>query len=95
MKVLVSGLVNIETTLQIRKFPIDYFPIDYPFFGINSSVSGVAYNISKAMKTLGNDIELTSMIGNDFEGEQIVKNLKESGIGFETVKRDSRIYCFI
>ncbi len=38
MKVIVSGLVNIETTLKVRKFPIDYYPIDYPFFGIKSDV---------------------------------------------------------
>ena len=49
-KILVSGLVNVESTLKVRKFPIDYYPIDYPFFGIKSTVSGVAYNISKALK---------------------------------------------
>ena len=44
MKILVSGLVNTETTVKIKKFPIEYFPIDYPFFGVNTRVSGVAYN---------------------------------------------------
>jgi hypothetical protein len=46
--ILISGLFNMETTLQIKGFPIDYFPIDYPFFGINTSVSGVSANIAKA-----------------------------------------------
>ncbi len=32
-KILVSGLVNTETTVKIKEFPIPYFPIDYPFFG--------------------------------------------------------------
>lgn len=59
MRVLVSGLINIETTLKVRKFPIDYYPIDYPFFGIRSSVSGVAYNAGKALLTLGNDIQIS------------------------------------
>ena len=67
-KILVSGLCNIETTLKVNKFPIEYYPIDYPFFGIKSSVSGVAYNISKALKTLGDDVTLVSYVGNDFEG---------------------------
>jgi ribokinase len=31
-KILVSGLVNTETTVKIKEFPIPYFPIDYPFF---------------------------------------------------------------
>ena len=32
MNVLVSGLVNVETSVKVRKFPIEYYPIDYPFF---------------------------------------------------------------
>ena len=56
MKILVSGLLNTETTTAIRSFPIQYYPIDYPFFGINTAVSGVAFNIAKALRTLGNEI---------------------------------------
>ena len=68
MKIIVSGLINIETTLKVRKFPIEYYPIDYPFFGINSDVSGVAYNVAKAFLALGNKVQLTSFIGEDEEG---------------------------
>lgn len=32
-KILVSGLINTETTIKIKQFPIKYFPIDYPFLG--------------------------------------------------------------
>ncbi|MEJ5187785.1 MAG: hypothetical protein WHT84_01085 [Breznakiellaceae bacterium] len=38
MRVLVSGLVNIETTLQIDAFPLEYEPVRYPFWGIQSTV---------------------------------------------------------
>ena len=31
MKILVSGLLNVETTLAVREFPIPYYPIDYLF----------------------------------------------------------------
>lgn len=48
--ILVSGLINTETTVRVRQFPVSYYPIDYPFFGVNTAVSGVAYNISKALK---------------------------------------------
>ena len=67
MKVMVSGLINIETTLKIRKFPIEYYPIDYPFFCIKSNVSGVGYNVAKALLTLDNEIQLVSFMGNDDE----------------------------
>ena len=50
--ILVSGLINIETTLKIDAFPIPYQPVRYPFFGINSTVSGVGFNVSKALTTL-------------------------------------------
>lgn len=86
--ILISGLFNIETTLKIKGFPIDYFPIDYPFFGINSSVSGVAVNIAVAEKTLGNEVSVISLLGNDFEGDMIINYINEKGINTDYVKRD-------
>ncbi|RKI44378.1 carbohydrate kinase family protein [bacterium D16-51] len=88
MRVIVSGLINIETTLKVRKFPIDYYPIDYPFFGIKSGVSGVAYNVGKALLTLGNDIQITSFIGEDEEGERILLNLQDERIGNQFIYRE-------
>ena len=61
--ILVSGLINTETTVRVRQFPVNYYPIDSPFFGVNTAVSGVAYNISKALKTLGDDVTLLTMTG--------------------------------
>ena len=88
MKIIVSGLVNIETTLKIKDFPIQYYPIDYPFFGIKSNVAGVAYNVAKAMKTLGNDVDLISFLGRDEEGERIKKVLTEEQIGQEYIAEE-------
>ena len=87
-KILVSGLCNIETTLKVHKFPIDYYPIDYPFFGIKSNVSGVAYNIARALKALGDEVTLTSFIGNDFEGEYIIKELENNNIDVNFIKKE-------
>jgi acarbose 7IV-phosphotransferase len=64
-KILVSGLINIETTLRVEGFPIPYTPVRYPFFGLNSSVSGVGYNIARALTILGDDVRLLSIIGKD------------------------------
>ena len=86
-KIFVSGLMNIETTVKIKSFPINYFPIDYPFFGVNSSVSGVGVNVGKALKKLNNDVKFTSMIGNDFEGDNVIKCLEEENIDSGLVKR--------
>ncbi len=80
MKAIVSGLVNIETTLKVRDFPIDYYPIDYPFYGIHSDVAGVAYNLSKAFMKLGDEVELFSFLGNDEEGERVLDRLRKEGV---------------
>lgn len=85
MKILVSGLVNTETTAAVRGFPIQYYPIDYPFFGIDTSVSGVAYNLAKALKTLGDEVTLCSMVGDDFAAAYIREELSRQGIGTEQV----------
>lgn len=85
-KILVSGLINTETTVKVRKFPIEYYPIDYPFFGVNTRVSGVAYNIVKALKTLGDDVNLTTMTGKDFGAEYVVSKMKEIGVSTQYVK---------
>jgi ribokinase len=84
-KILVSGLVNVETNTKIQNFPINYCPINYSFFGVESNVSGVAYNISKALTTLGDDVSICSMTGKDFNAEYIIKELKELGISGKNV----------
>lgn len=81
MKVIVSGLINIETTLKVKKFPINYYPIDYPFFGIKSDVSGVAYNVAKALLTLDHEVQIISFIGDDEEGNRILSKLEDERIG--------------
>lgn len=90
MKALVSGLVNIETTVKIREFPIQYAPIDFPFFGIRSGVSGVAYNISKALMSLGSKVRFSSFIGGDFEGRRILETLTADGIDADLIRAELR-----
>jgi ribokinase len=69
MSILVSGLVNIETTLKIDAFPLEYDPVRYPFWGINTTVSGVGTNVSLALHTLGKDVYFCTLLGTDFYGE--------------------------
>lgn len=65
MTILVAGLINIEITLRIESFPIHYNPVNYPFFGVNSSVSGVGYNVAKALTVLGDNVSFLSLTGKD------------------------------
>ncbi|GAA5218178.1 carbohydrate kinase family protein [Corallincola platygyrae] len=70
-RILVSGLINIETTLAIDGFPLNYFPVTYAFDKVHSTVSGVGYNVAKALHTLGNDIDITSLIGQDLNAKLV------------------------
>ncbi|WP_018249549.1 carbohydrate kinase family protein [Orenia marismortui] len=84
-KILVSGLINIETTLKIKEFPLEYNPVNYPFFGVNSTVSGVGYNLAKALTALGDEVNLLSMIGQDLSAKAIISTLEEEGIAGDYV----------
>ena len=84
-RILVSGLINIETTLLVEDFPIVYEPVRFPFFGIQSSVSGVGYNVAKALTVLGDDVRLLSLIGEDMAGRLVLDSLAADGIPGERV----------
>jgi sugar/nucleoside kinase (ribokinase family) len=83
--ILVSGLINIETTVRVEAFPIEYSPVRYPFYGVNSTVSGVGYNIAKALRTLGDTVDLVSMIGEDASGTVVRLTLEMDGLKAENV----------
>mgnify|MGYP001202621532 CR=1 FL=1 len=83
---LVAGLINIETTLKINGFPIDYNPVQYPFYGVNSSVSGVGYNVSKALTTLNDDVHFLSLLGDDDAQMLVRAKLKQLGIADKYVQ---------
>ena len=87
MKIFVSGLVNIETTVAVRGFPISYYPIDFNKFGISSNVSGVGYNLAKALTTLGDEVELHSFIGSDEEAERILSRMDKDGVDSTHIAR--------
>ncbi len=79
-RILVSGLINIETTLRVEGFPIPYNPVNYPFFGVNSRVSGVGYNLAKALTVLGDEVRFLSLIGADPAGQLVRMALAEDCI---------------
>jgi acarbose 7IV-phosphotransferase len=75
-----SGLINLETTLAIEGFPLNYDPVRYPFFGLQSTVSGVGFNIAAALTKLGNQVAFSSLIGSDENGLLARKALVQAGV---------------
>ncbi len=84
-RLFVAGLINLETTLAIDGFPLPYNPVRYPFFGIQTTVSGVGYNLAKALTMLGNQVDFASLIGGDDNGLLVRKALKGDGIGDDLI----------
>jgi sugar/nucleoside kinase (ribokinase family) len=87
-RILVSGLINVETTLRVGSFPIHYEPVRYPFFGLSSTVSGVGYNVAKALITLGEGVDFLSLIGRDSAEQQVRAALAQDGIPGDYVVAD-------
>jgi ribokinase len=83
--IAVSGLINIETTLRVDGFPIEYVPVRYPFFGVQSTVSGVGLNVAAALRALGSEVELFSIIGADADGTRVRHELAAHDIGDDHV----------
>jgi sugar/nucleoside kinase (ribokinase family) len=79
-KILVSGLINLETTLKIDRFPQEYFPVRYPFFGVGTTVSGVGYNVARALTTLGDSVSFLSLIGQDLAGQVVRLTMKPQNL---------------
>ena len=76
----VAGLVNVETTLAIDGFPLDYFPVRYPFYGLHTAVSGVGWNVAKALTVLGNRVDFAALIGSDPNGTLARDGVLDAGI---------------
>ena len=74
-----------ETTLAIEGFPLQYSPDNYPFFGIQTTVSGVGLNISNALTKLGNLVDFASLIGKNGNGWLVRRRLAEEGISDDLI----------
>lgn len=77
---LISGLINIETTLKIEQFPLDYYPVSYNFGGVGDTVSGVATNVGKALHTLGREVRLVGLLGRDPLSQLAAHALQADGL---------------
>jgi sugar/nucleoside kinase (ribokinase family) len=81
--ILVCGNSNLETTLRVEDFPLEYAPVHYRFHGIHSQVSGVGFNIATALATLGDRVRFASLVGRDPAAALVESALETRGIGRE------------
>lgn len=66
--------------MAIDGFPLDYFPVRYPFNSLHTAVSGVGWNIARALTTLGNSVDFATLIGGDNNGQLVSQGLANASI---------------
>lgn len=89
-KIGVCGLVNLETTVPVDSFPINYNPINYKFFGITTHPSGVGLNLAGALSTLGDEVRLMTLCGNDTAANAVKDYLISHNIDTSFVRADAK-----
>lgn len=78
--ILVAGLINYETICGVEGFPVEYKPVRYPFHKVHGSVSGVGYNVAKALTVLGDGVRFLSLVGRDSASLAVRDTLERDGI---------------
>ncbi|HYP20923.1 MAG TPA: carbohydrate kinase family protein [Chloroflexia bacterium] len=79
-RLLVQGNVNLETTLRIPTFPIPYQSAQFVPHAVDIGVSGVGYNLAKALSVLGDEVVLAAILGRDTAAATIRKQLHDDGL---------------
>ena len=51
-------------------------PVRFPFWGVKTTISGVDYNIVKALTVPGNDVDFVSLIGTD-KVQPVIRQIPE------------------
>ena len=78
-RIFVSGLANMETSCRVGEFPVEYSPVDYSFFGVQSAPSGVGLNIALALSALSDEVTFLTYVGDDAAGD-VVRSTAEKHI---------------
>ncbi|MEQ8822168.1 MAG: carbohydrate kinase family protein [Sumerlaeia bacterium] len=69
--ILVAGIVNVETTLRVEGFPVDYAKSRFAFHGVSDRLGGVGYNVAAGLAALGAGVRLVATVGGDLAGATI------------------------
>lgn len=79
-RVLVAGMLNLETSLRVERFPLEYFPVTYPFHGVTTVVSGSGWNVASALAGFGHDVRMLALVGDDEPGRWARREVRARGV---------------
>ncbi|MBR4190817.1 MAG: carbohydrate kinase family protein [Kiritimatiellae bacterium] len=79
-RILVSGLLNVETSVPVEGFPVTYVPVTYPDGTVRTAASGVALNLACALAALGDAPSVLAPVAGDAPSALVRRALAEAGI---------------
>lgn len=71
MRVVVVGIANLQTSLPVGHFPVEYTAQRYLTGRIRHTVGGVGFNVARVLSALGHTVAVASPLGEDYPAAMI------------------------
>ena len=86
--ILVAGITNMETTVRVEGFPLEYTKSRFAFDGVTDRVGGVGYNVARMLAAMGARVELFTLLGHDLVGNVLREKLASiAGLGQRCIQQ--------
>lgn len=83
-KFMVAGFVQMETIVRVEELPVPYKQFESVPDLVNSGIGGAGFNEAMALKWLGNEVDLMSMVARNMSRRQIEAYLKTCEVDLST-----------
>lgn len=90
MRVVVVGIANLETSLPVDHFPVEYSAQRYLTGRIRHSVGGVGFNVARALSALGHVVAVASPLGEDYPAAMIDAEAYRFNLSTHLCRRELR-----
>jgi acarbose 7IV-phosphotransferase len=78
--IVVAGVTNLQFSVPVDGFPVDYAPVRYPQGQTGVRVAGVGYNVAAGLAALGGNVRLATFAGGDLLGSSVESELRARGL---------------
>jgi sugar/nucleoside kinase (ribokinase family) len=78
-RIVVAGVSSLYMALPVEGFPLPHVPIRFPDW-LRAEVSGAGCAIAHTLRTLGDEVRLCTLVGEDVAGAAITASLRERGL---------------
>jgi sugar/nucleoside kinase (ribokinase family) len=78
--IVVAGVTNVQFSVPVEGFPLEYAPVRYPQGRTGVSVGGVGFNVAAGLAALGDEVRLATFAGGDLLGGAVAGELRARGL---------------